>query len=188
MIAGRRHHFSVLRGFSFWLIAFSKTLLWNVGILSSNLLLKSERIHKSSQEFYLCYQWYVFHVCHCWKGCNSLITICYLHDLFLCSICIILASDEIMVEVISLDVRRCLLITFLFLLNMIRNLLSSRYFCVVGSCNAQNLECLLWSMVFSADVETPFFNNFICTTKFKRVCHQSFTKQISRPKLEFLSC
>ena len=131
---------------------------------------------------------YVFHVCCCRKGCKSLIPICYLHDLFLCSFRVILVSDEVMVEVISFDVCRSFLIIFLFLLNiLIRNLFLLRYLCAVCSCYAWILECLLWSMVFSADVETLFFNNFICTTKFKRVCRLSFTKKISWPKLEFLS-
>ena len=126
MIAGWRYHFLALWGFSFWLIAFSWTLAWNVGILSSNVLLKNEGIHSSSQEFYLCYQWYVFQVCHCCKDCKSLITICYLHDFFLSSFRIFFA------------VRRSFLI-FLFLLNqniLIRNLLWLRCFCAVCLCYA----------------------------------------------------
>ena len=40
---------------------------------------------------------------------------------------------------------------------------------------------------FSSSCGNPFFNNFIYTTKFKRVGRLSFSKQIRRPKLEFLS-
>ena len=36
---------------------------------------------------------------HCWKGCKSFINICYLHDFFPCSFHVILALDEVMVEV-----------------------------------------------------------------------------------------
>ena len=80
---------------------------------------------------------YLFHVCCCRNGCKSLIPICYLHDFFLCSFHIILASDEVMVEVISFNVCRSFLIIFLFLLNiLIKNLFLSRYFCVVCSCHA----------------------------------------------------
>ena len=153
MIAGWRYHFSAFWDFSFWLIAFSWTLPWNVGTLTSNFLQKSDRIHQSSQEFYLCYPWYVFHVCYYWKGCKSLITTCYLHDFFLYSFHIILASDD----VISFDACRIFLIIFLFLLNiLIINLFLSRYFCAVCSCYAQILECLNRSMAFSAHIEILF--------------------------------
>ena len=54
---------------------------------------------------------------------------------FLCFFRIILASDEIMVELNSFDVHRSFLIVFLFLLDiLIRNLFLSRYFCAVCSC------------------------------------------------------
>ena len=57
---------------------------------------------------------YVFHVCRYWKGCKSLINNCYLHESF-CSFCIILVSDEVMVEVISFYACRSFLIIFLLL-------------------------------------------------------------------------
>ena len=137
MITGQRYHFSALWSFSFGLILFSRTFSWNLEILSSDFLLKSEGIHKCSQEFYLCYQWYVFHVCHCWKICKSLTTICYLHGFSLHFFRIILVLDEVMVEVISFDVRRSFWIIFLFHLNiLIRNTLLLRYFCAVCPCYA----------------------------------------------------
>ena len=82
---------------------------------------------------------YIFHVRHCWKGCKPLITICYLHDFFLCSFRILLALDEVVVEEISFDVRRSFLIVFLFLLNkniLIRKFEILRYFCEVCLCYA----------------------------------------------------
>ena len=77
---------------------------------------------------------------------------------FLCSFCILLALDVVMVEVISFNVRRSFLFIFLFLSNkiiLIRNLFFWRCFCAVCLSYTQILECLLWSMVLPTQVETP---------------------------------
>ena len=98
---------------------------------------------------------------------------------FLCSFRVLLALGEEMVEVwLMVDVHRNFLMIFLLLLNiLIRNLFLLRYFCAVCLCYAYILECLLWSMVFPAHVETLLFNNFLYTTKLKRMCCLSFTNK-----------
>ena len=45
MITGWRYHFAAFRGFSFWMIAFTWTVSWDVEISSSDSLLKSEGNH-----------------------------------------------------------------------------------------------------------------------------------------------
>ena len=42
--AGQRYHFPALWGFSFWMLAFSRTFACDVKTLSSSFLLKSEKI------------------------------------------------------------------------------------------------------------------------------------------------
>ena len=58
MIAGQRYHFLALRGFSFLMIVFSRSFSCVVKTLSLSFLLKSERLHHSSQKFFLCYQYF----------------------------------------------------------------------------------------------------------------------------------
>ena len=123
---------------------------------------------------------YVAHVCCCRKGCKSLIPICYLHDFFLCSFHFILALDEVMVEVISFDVCRSFLIICLFFLDILikKSFLIQIFLC---SLFLSRIDLRMLAVIhgFLAHVETLFFNNFICTTKFKRMCRLSFTKKIS---------
>ena len=100
MIAGPRYHYSVLWGFSFWVIAFlgpshsMKEFIFKLFIKALRNSLKFLEICA------LLSIWY-----------------CYLHNFFPCSFHIILIVEELMVEVNSSDVRRSSLIIFLFLFN-----------------------------------------------------------------------
>ena len=104
VIPGRRYHYySVLWGFSFWVIAFHGPLDAMKEFICKLFYLRLKELRNSLKvlEIYaLLSIWY-----------------CYLHNFFPCSFHIILVVEELMVEVNSFDVRRGSLITFLFLLN-----------------------------------------------------------------------
>ena len=95
-----KYHYSVLWGFSFWVIAFLGPFP-AIKEFISKLFVKALR---NSLKF--------LEIC-------ALLSIwyCYLHNFFPCSFHIILVVNELTVEVNSFDVHRSSLIKFLFLLN-----------------------------------------------------------------------
>ena len=100
MIAGRRYHYSVLWGFSFWVIAFlgpSHAMKEFICKLFIKALRNSLKFLEISALLLI---WYS-----------------YLHNFFPSSFHIILIVEELMVEVNSSDVRRSSAIMFLFLFN-----------------------------------------------------------------------
>ena len=100
MLTTGRYHYLVLWGSSFWVIAFHGPSHAMEGFIF-RLFIKAPRNSLKFQEiFALLSMWY-----------------CYLHNFFPWSFHIILVVEELVVEVISFDVHRSTLITFLFLLN-----------------------------------------------------------------------
>ena len=100
VIAGGRYHYSVLWGFSFWVIA----VLEHFRAMKQFICKLFIKVLRNSLKF--------LEIC-------ALLSIwyCYLHNFFPCSLHIILIVEELMVEVNSFDVCRSSLIIFLFLLD-----------------------------------------------------------------------
>ena len=107
MIAGWRYHFAALWGFLFWMIAFSRTFLWDVETVSSNFLLKSEGNHWSSQKFLLLLSmvWFSCLIIDR-KAVKLLLTFVICMIYFSIFFHVILALDEVMDKVISFDILR----------------------------------------------------------------------------------